>query len=272
MVLPMLAQTFRGDERHVRWPVLVQPKIDGIRCTASLHDRTVDLRTRTGIVMTSPYLDRIRSLLMDILTTHMVLDGELSSPDSSFEVLSGACRTTRLSDPVSIVFNVFDMIIPGVGFEERFRRVVSIIPETSQEIRIVPTTLVDDAGGVDEQHDRFVMDGYEGIIVRNRDGLYRPGKRSWDLQKHKKFREDEFVITGYAEGTGADEGTIVWECATADGLRFHARPRGTREHRSKLLSEASEHVGSQLTVVYQGLTRNGVPRFPVAKGIRSDGL
>ena len=151
---------------------------------------------------------------------------------------------------------------------------MSIIPDVAgqEEIRIVPTMLVDDVRGVDEHHDRFVRDGYEGIIVRNRDGVYRPGKRSWDLQKHKKFRDDEFVITGYAEGTGVDKGTVVWECATPDGIRFHARPRGSREHRSRLLAEASEHIGSPLTVVYQGLTRHGVPRFPVAKGVRSDGL
>jgi len=269
----MLAQTFRGGG-HVRWPVLVQPKIDGIRCTASLDDeKRVVLRTRTGIVMTSPYLDRIRSSLVGILTMDTILDGELSSPDSPFEVLSGACRTTKLSDPVRVIFNVFDMIVPGVGFEERFGRVVSIIPDAGQEeIRIVPTMLVDDVEGVDEHHDRFVRDGHEGIIVRNRDGLYRPGKRSWDLQKHKKFREEEFVITGYAEGTGVDKGTVVWECATPGGIRFHARPMGSREHRTRLLTEASDHVGSPLTVVYQGLTRHGVPRFPVAKGVRSDGL
>ena len=100
-------------------------------------------------------------------------------------------------------------------------------------------------------------------MVRNNSGEYGLNRRSKNLQKYKKFFDQEFEIVGYYEGTGNDRGTVIWECMTEDGQIFKARPKGTREQRTLWFDTADSYIGSTLTVRYFEMTDDGVPRFPV---------
>ena len=66
----------------------------------------------------------------------------------------------------------------------------------------------------------------------------------------------------------ATKQVVVWECQTPDGQTFRVRPRGTQEARRELFENGGDYVGQQLTVRYQELTDDGVPRFPVGIAIR----
>ncbi len=118
-----------------------------------------------------------------------------------------------------------------------------------------------------ELHARYVADGYEGIMLRNKDGLYS-GVRSPSLQKYKCFFDDEYEVVGYKEGEGLEEGCVIWICQTKSGQQFSCRPRGTREERMELFSRGDEYVGKMLNIRYQELTDTGLPRFPVSTGFR----
>jgi ATP-dependent DNA ligase len=266
---PMLAKTFdRG--RHLDYPLYAQPKIDGLRCLARWDGGGVRLLSRTGCPFQG--LGPVREELAPYLRENptLVLDGELYSDEMPFEELSGLCRRqTAATDghDQKVVYHVFDAITtPPMAFHERLHR----LPPESGHIRRVPTCEVPGPTGIEPQLRKFVGQGYEGIILRNRDGLYRKGHRSWDLQKYKLFQEEEFPITGFTEGTGREKGLVVWECQTAGGRSFHVRPRGDHAVRRRLFQEAASCVGKKLTVVFQEYTKDGVPRFPVAKDIRED--
>jgi DNA ligase-1 len=114
----------------------------------------------------------------------------------------------------------------------------------------------------------FVEAGYEGIMLRNAAGVYRANYRSNDLQKYKEFMEDEYRIIDFKEGEGRDAGAVIWVCETADGKEFTVRPRGTMEQRREWFNDGESYIGKNLTVVYQELTEEGKPRFPVAKCVR----
>jgi ATP-dependent DNA ligase len=114
----------------------------------------------------------------------------------------------------------------------------------------------------------FVEAGYEGIMLRNAEGVYRANYRSNDLQKYKEFMEDEYLITGYTQGEGRDAGAVIWLCETADGKDFTVRPRGTMEQRRVWFNMGPTYVGKKLTVIFQELTEEGKPRFPVGKAVR----
>ena len=114
----------------------------------------------------------------------------------------------------------------------------------------------------------FVEAGYEGIMLRNAAGVYRANYRSNDLQKYKEFMEDEYRIIDFKEGEGRDLGAVIWVCETADGKEFTARPRGTMEQRREWFNDGDSYIGKNLTVVYQELTEDGKPRFPVGKALR----
>ena len=111
----------------------------------------------------------------------------------------------------------------------------------------------------------FVEVGYEGIMLRNAAGVYRANYRSNDLQKYKEFMEDEYRIIGFTDGEGRDAGAVIWVCETADGKEFTVRPRGTMEQRRDWFNDGASYIGKNLTVVYQELTEEGKPRFPIGK-------
>ena len=114
----------------------------------------------------------------------------------------------------------------------------------------------------------FVEAGYEGIMLRNAAGVYRANYRSNDLQKYKEFMEDEYRIIDFKEGEGRDAGAVIWVCETADGKEFTVRPRGTMQQRREWFNDGAKYIGKNLTVVYQELTEDGKPRFPVGKALR----
>ena len=114
----------------------------------------------------------------------------------------------------------------------------------------------------------FVEVGYEGIMLRNAAGVYRTNFRSNDLQKYKEFLEDEYRIIDFTQGEGRDAGAVIWVCETADGNEFSVRPRGTMEQRRDWFNDGGSYIGKNLTVVYQELTEEGKPRFPVGKAVR----
>ena len=83
------------------------------------------------------------------------------------------------------------------------------------------------------------------------------------LQKYKEFLDTEYPVIGFKEGEGAEAGCVIWLCRTPEGREFACRPRGTREDRQALFADGASYVGKPLTVRYQELTDEGLPRFPV---------
>ena len=114
----------------------------------------------------------------------------------------------------------------------------------------------------------FVEAGYEGIMLRNGAGVYRANYRSNDLQKYKEFMEDEYRIIDFKEGEGRDLGAVIWVCETADGKEFSLRPRGSIEQRREWFNDGDSYIGKYVTVIFQELTEDGKPRFPVGKALR----
>jgi len=80
--------------------------------------------------------------------------------------------------------------------------------------------------------------------------------------------EEEFKIVGFHEGSGDEKGSVVWDCITKDDKTFAVRPKGTFESRKKLFDDGKKYIGKLLTVIFQEYSGDGVPRFPVGKGIR----
>lgn len=273
MIAPMLCKTFDAG-KHLIFPVYVQPKIDGIRCLAQFVDGTVELRSRTGLLFRSSHIKTICEKLSYYLREHPnhVLDGELYSDEIPFEELSGLCRLSdnkqNITMNIKIRYCIFDIILMdemSTGFQSRMSHLLLPDDDIIKTIQTIQATSIDE---IMHHHEQFVRDGYEGIIIRNQDGLYRMGYRSWDLQKYKTFKEEEFKIVGFDEGSGRDKNTIIWICETPDKKQFRVRPRGSIEYRTNLFKNASHCIGNMATVIFQEYSTDGIPRFPVGKSIR----
>ena len=273
-LLPMLAHPFTKRKHNITYPAIVQRKFDGVRCLAILNaDGTVKLMSRKGKEF--PHLNHIReSIATANSDTNLVIDGELYSDTLTFQELVGLVRRVTLKpgndeQMLEVSLRVYDCIDlqKEPDFVERYE-VIKRITANAEYLSLVENTFVSKESEIHAAQAKFVEEGYEGAMVRNLKGAYRIGKRSADLQKVKTFLDDEFEIVGFTQGTGGETGCVVWVCKTSSGDEFSVRPRGTREERQEYFQNGNTHIGSMLTVRYQELTDDGIPRFPVGISIR----
>jgi DNA ligase-1 len=271
---PASASKKRG-EKGIVFPCFVQPKLDGLRCVVYLRDGKPVYQSRTGGYFT--VLQHLDPHVLQILSADptLVLDGELYTPDIPFEELAGIIKKKTLTDTDEkriqcVQYHIYDVVIPAVPFRQRLLIVQNIVPISNTAIKLVPTYLTTNEQVFREKFGEYVAQGYEGIMLRNTEGMYRENYRSNDLMKYKEFFEAEYTIVDYKEAAGRDAGTVIWECETPEGRRFSVRPRGSLEMRRQWFSTAPTYIGKRLTVIYQELSEMGVPRFPVGKAIRDE--
>lgn len=279
-VFPMLAHTYeplcsKNKKNDIVFPCYVQPKLDGLRCICyMLSNGKVVAQSRTGSYFET--VEHICAELRPIFSKNpsLVLDGELYTTDIPFEELAGLIKKKKLSETdmqrvQCIKYHVYDIVVDNVPYSKRHECIVGTIGGTKcYHLELVHTQLIDTMSEFRQAFSEYVAAGYEGIMLRNVEGLYRQNYRSHDLQKYKEFMESEYPIVGFKEAAGRDAGTVIWVCRTAEDREFSVRPRGTLEQRRKWFQTGHTHVGKLLTVIYQELSELNVPRFPVGKAIR----
>ena len=265
---PMLAQDNNKRGKNMKYPCLAQRKLDGTRCVAK---QGVGLFSRNG----KPVSKHLTHIIAEVNTLPPgdVLDGELYSDDLTFQQIVGLVKKKTLKgedaeNMKKIYLCVYDTIRPGTNVERNAYLASLFASRTFTSLRLLETVTCASAADVKTLHDAYVAEGYEGLILRNRDGLYAVGHRSVDLQKYKEFEDTEYPVVGFRDGEGDEKGCVLWECRLPSGKTFWVRPRGTREDRNEAFLAGSTYVGKQLTVRYQELTTDGVPRFPVGIAFR----
>ena len=261
-ILPMLAHDFKKRGHDIKWPCYGQSKYDGFRC---LFSRSLGFWSRGG----KPFFKGDPSDKVDLnhlwITTSYVLDGELILPKPyTFQQTCEAIKKQR-PETFLLEYHVFDLVDANCSlpFSERLDLLESILANCPPKVKLVPTKLLESKDQAMELFAECVEQGDEGLILRNIDGLYKPGHRSTDLQKYKEFCDSEFTIVGLVEGVGKEKGAAVYVCET-NGKTFLARPRGTYEERQKIFKNKKKYIGEKVTVRYQQLSDGGIPRFPVA--------
>jgi ATP-dependent DNA ligase len=264
--LPMLAHEYHKRGKGFPFPCFTQPKLDGTRCVG-IPGKGLFSRLRKTI----PHMEHIIAEL-NRLPPDLILDGELYTNELTFQEIVGLVKRETLKDgdlekQQKIKYHVYDLI-QGDSYEQRHRGLQTLFASFSfQHLILVPTFHCGSEAEMKEQHARFVADGYEGIMLRNPAGVYK-NVRSVDLLKYKEFFDDEYEVVGFKEGEGAEKGCVLWTCKTENGATFHCRPRGTREDRTELYQKGASYIGKKLTVRFQELTDDGIPRFPVGIAFR----
>ena len=291
-------------KKVITFPCFVQPKLDGLRCVSYATRRVpgggndattaITLQSRTGAFFTG--LPHIAAALRPYLSQHpsVVIDGELYTDQMPFEELAGLIKKKKITDDDVArlkkvkyhVYDIYDHVRPDMPYSERmgllaaavrrcgcvandtFSAGVAAAAAAAAAVVLVRTEKVAALSDFRRLFAEFVEAGYEGIMLRNAAGVYRANYRSNDLQKYKEFMEEEYRIIDFKEGEGRDAGAVIWVCETADGKEFTVRPRGTMQQRREWFNDGAKYIGKNLTVVYQELTEDGKPRFPVGKALR----
>ena len=273
--LPMLAEKFQQRGHVIAFPCFIQPKFDGTR-TVGICGLESDTCLYSRNRKVYPHLEHIKAVLKK-LPKGLILDGELYTREIHFQKIVGLVKKKTLTkddlaNHALIQLHIYDIVDLTKTFEERFAILQDLFKKgfegAGTVLHLCVTEELKSAEGLQAKHDEYVAQGYEGIMLRNKAGKYAVGHRSSDLQKFKKFLDDEYNIVGFFEGEGREAGAVIWECETADGKRFRCRPEGTLGERQELFRNGGKAIGKELSVRYQELTEDKIPRFPIGLAIR----
>ena len=271
LLKPMLAQSYDKHKKKLVYPCYAQPKLDGIRCLARRQGDVVTLYSRQGKVL--DLVPHINEALLEVLNDGQCADGELYTHGWDFQKIISAIKKTNENTP-GIQYHIYDlpnMQDRSMPFVKRYNSFARGRIITAADCLVsVDTPLIRTEEALMRYEDKCCDEGYEGIMARNIQSEYLFGYRSKDLLKVKRFLDAEYKIVDFTHGTSIELECCIFICETPEGERFNVRPVGTHEERKVMYKNGASYVGKLLTVKYQELSNDNVPRFPVGLHIRED--
>lgn len=215
----MLAQPFE-EKRIKSWPVMVQPKLDGMRILAVVDRNTnaVGFFSRNGNPVTT--LDSLADGVLaaahasTVEGIEVVFDGEILS-GTFLNTVSQVRRKNE--DAADAVFHVFD-VLPGWvfrgeeqdGYADAMGRLESHVKPLGSlgSNRVIPieSHLCHSYEEIYAHYQRIRDAGGEGVIVKVVGSRYEP-KRSYSWMKIKAKETADIRVIGLEEGTGKNAGS-----------------------------------------------------------------
>ena len=275
MIKPMLCKVMDRDkssQTDKQW--LASYKHDGVRCLLFLRDGEVHTASRGGqdydipatYIREDPYVKQIFEENPEI-----ILDGEIYRHLWNLQRISGLCRREELvEDHKELVFHCYDIVDTTLPFKLRAKKLGELRDSRPDNSRILfvehrPVKGLDE---IMQMHDEAIAAGYEGLVVRDPEKEYKPGARDSRMMKIKLMSDDEFLITGLAEGLRDED--MCFTLQTEDGTEFKAKPVGDRLQKQWYRDHLDEIVGQMGTVKHFGWTagEHPVPNLPVFKAVR----
>ena len=258
-------------------------KIDGTRCSFYWKDGEVRTASRGGgDYDASTSFMRHNPKLIQFFEEHpdIVLDGELYKHGKSLQQISGAARLEKDTAGMDwLEYYIYDVMDSTKTFEERLDILHDITDELNLgfnperewddgelKFQIVPQETVVGWANIQKLHDKYVGEGFEGLVIRDPSKVYNFGGRTNAMIKVKMYKDAEFEIVGYSDGLRPED--MVFVCKTKEGKEFEAKPMGPRELKWEYLDRMDEIIGKMATVKYFYLSDEGCPLQPVLKCIR----
>ena len=265
---------------------LASRKIDGLRALIYMGDDG-NLHTASRGAMNydaamSDILEHPSLIQLFKENPGLIMDGECYHHGWTLQQLNSIARTQKTVKDYGILqFYWYDIVDVNSTFDERWSYMQDIKdqynlifdPEKEfkqEELRIqfVPQVEVTGWDNMMKLHNQFVSEGWEGLVIRDPDKLYRPNGRTNDMIKIKCYKSDEFLITGYELGLRGNE-DMVFTLVTKENKPFKAKPHGDRAQKDWYVNNFdSECLNHYATLKYFYMSDDNVPLQPSVSNIR----
>lgn len=293
MFKPMLSGKY--DARLQRYPVLVSPKLDGIRCIV-----------RDGVAYSRNLKPIPNRYVQTCLASLNNLDGELIVGEPTGADVWNRSQSGVMSEDgcPDFTFHVFDYVPahPAELFALRLNAAALWADVHANSagvpVELVPHTIVHTPDELDALEAEYVAAGYEGVMLRDPAGPYKFGRstaREGYLLKLKRFDDAEAVVLDVVEQVHNGNAATVDELGRTK--RSHAKAgkigagvlgalvcTSDRDASAPIVTTfelgtgftaaqraemwASPPIGRAVKYKHQGRTPDGAPRFPVFLGFR----
>lgn len=198
MIKPLLAEDW--NEAKLKFPVVVQKKIDGVRginLEGMLTGRSLKLHKNR-------YATKVFSR-----PEFVGLDGELTYGSETSPTL---CRDTSsalstITGEPELTWHVFDFVTENtidLPYTERLQRLYSYVFSLNHpQVKAVPHHYCTTLEEVLSWEDHYLNLGYEGLILRDPNGKHKSGRATvtkGELLRIKRFSEEDCVVLEVVEG------------------------------------------------------------------------
>ena len=281
---PLLAGKF--DSEKAKFPYAATPKIDGIRFLMV-----------GGAALTRSFKPIRNEYLQKILSSNLPegIDGELTS-GSTFQECSSIMRIK--GEPDFKVW-IFDFVNPNdeiKPYKERMNELRKFESFNIPSYEILFPTIVSNQEQIDQLMIKNLNAGYEGLMLRDPNGIYKFGRSSVKeniLLKVKEFMDDEAEIIAFREKmVNTNEGlkdnfgrTKRSSCQdglkpsgtlggfilrNSEGLEFSCGSGLNDALRDEIWKNQSKYLGKLVKYKYMSKGIKELPRHPVFIGFRDE--
>ena len=268
------SETFDDAFEKVGTPAAIEYKYDGFRIQIHRNKSKITLFTRNLEDVTRQFPDIIEFVKRDINSKSFIIDCEAIGYDQKTKVwkpfqdisqrIKRKYNIEEMVKKVPIMILAFDILFLNgkslleTPFGERREMLNSVIKSEQFAIDVAKSIVTENVKTAQSFYERALLNGAEGVMVKNLNGIYKPGSRVGFGLKMKPVMESlDLTIVGAEWGTGKRANwlsSFTLACRDGDNfLEIGKMGTGLKEKESGGLSF------SQLTKLLKGniLSKNG---------------
>ena len=279
----MLAHKYE-EKRIKKWPVAVEPKLDGVRVLAFVDGSSCRFFSRSGKEFTT--FDHLKMPLMKAFRSwgcsdRVVLDAEVASGSFNKTVSEVRRSSAQATDaklyifdilPESLFYNLDRKAASEDDNQKRRKTLEGFISHCQPDdpLRAIPRFLANSHDEIMALYAKFRGKGLEGAIVKPLDGLYHR-RRNHAWMKIKGEETIDVRVTGIFEGTGKFEGSLGGLVVDVDDVEVRVGSGLSDKLRADIwCGPPEEIVGRLIEVEYHEKTPDGSLRHPRFVRFRDD--
>lgn len=285
---PLLAATL-DNVKTLKFPVLVTPKLDGIRVLK------VD-----GKAVTRKFKPIPNTHIRELLEKHLPdgIDGELMTSGTFNDIQS---KVMSFDGQPEFTFYAFDYVSTELTepYRVRVQKLFDIIQKQNTPFRVVVLypELVENENELLKYEAKCLQKGFEGVMIRNPLGKYKCGRstpKEQILMKLKRFLDAEARVVGFEEKMHNDNkqerdqfglskrsskkdglqpadtlGSLIVEDVKT-GVKFGIGSGFDDTLKKEIWTQQNKYINKLVKYKYQSVGAKDAPRFPVFLGFRSE--
>lgn len=279
---PMLSATMK-DVSKITYPVLVTPKLDGIRCLI-IDGKPV---SRNFKDIPNKHVQKLMQGLPNGLDGELMVEGGFNSVQSAIMSEDGEPDFT---------YNIFDYVSGSLSEAYVGRLTMLNKLKLPKFCKLILPIQINNTEELDKIESQCISEGFEGIMIRSSGGPYKCGRstpKEGYLSKLKRFEDSEAKIIGFEErmhnGNEAEKdafghtkrsshkdnlipantlGTLLVKDIKTN-IEFGLGTGFDDKIRKEIWDNKEKYLGKIVTYQYQKIEKDR-PRFPSWKGFRDE--
>lgn len=267
----------------------ISRKINGVRCLIFLDNKgeihtssrgAIDYDIAINHIIWHPKLEQFLKN-----NPNIILDGEIYKHGMNLNDISGLCRQREtLGKGKDLEFYWYDIVDTEMSAEQRILKLQEFAKELELtfdpfkqwnkddlKIQIVPQELISGYNNMIIKHDQFVLEGWEGAVIRLASATYGLNARTNNMIKIKKYDTISCKVVGIEQGLRKYD-DMVFICQMPDSERqFKAKPIGNHDLKVNYTENfKSDYLGHMADIKYFNLSAHGVVEQPTLTVFRWD--